>query len=77
MVCDGLGEGLEELLLGLELPGHGAGPPVPLLGVLGLADEGEGGALAAGRPHPEHLVLGVGLDLLLELHIVNLKWNLY
>ena len=48
VVGDGLGESLQELLLGLELATHGAGPPVPLVRRLGLADVGDGRALPTG-----------------------------
>ena len=73
MVGYGLGQGLQELLLSLELPGHRACPPVALLRALRLAEEGEGGALPTGGLHPEHPIVRVPLHRLLKLHIVHLQ----
>lgn len=64
---------LQELLLCLELLGHGARPDVAGRRVVRLAEVGDGRALGAGGLDPEHAVLWVSLHSLLELHLVDLQ----
>ena len=73
MVSYGGLQRLQELLLGLELLGHGARPDVASRRVVRLAEVGDGGALGAGGLDPEHAVLWVSLHSLLELHLVDLQ----
>ena len=75
VVGDGRLQGLEELLLCLQLVAHRPCPRVPRLGVLRLTDVGDGRALGTGGLDPEHPALRVSIHLLLELHFVHLQWK--
>ena len=72
MVGDGRLEGLEQVLLGLELAPDAAGPLITGGRRLGLAQVDQVGPARVGRPHPEQPAVRVVVQVLLKLHLVHL-----